>query len=283
MEHYLKQIKNIFLITKYRSLENIKKLCSLVGFTNVITCVIFYYWLITFRAHATNDSVKNLLIVSALSHIYTNIVLIYWSLSYEGTKWQVWAWLSLIFVSPLGVGLIHQASNQSNWKEIKTAREDTKQSIFHSLANSFVSLPDTLQKSIDYLHKHYPEDFEKFLDKFQLSVDYLNYWDTKRKFLVIAIYESLKQTKKKNTFKDIAFNAHWYDQRYFDFAIRDPKSLIIPNFRYKYALGVIVLDEFNNYQKILDGKKEIKANMKFGPAKTIFLHWGKGFKVYVNE
>lgn len=46
----------------------------------------------------------------------------------------------------------------------------------------------------------------------------------------------------------------------------------MPHLRYQYSIGFIVLDEFNNYQKILNGKKEIKANMKFGTAKAICLH-----------
>ncbi len=283
MKDKLSKIKDVLLLNKYQSLENIKKLCSLVGFTNVITCIMFYYLLITSKPHAESNSFKDLLIVAALTHIYINIVLINWSLKYEGVKWVVWAWISLIFISPLGVMLIYQANNPSNWTEVKASQNEKKQSIFHSFANSFVNLPEILNKAIDFLTKNYPEEFSELLDRLQLSIDDLDNWNDKDKYFIIAIHEALKQTKKKNTFKDIDFEAHWYDQRYFDFAVRDPKSAIVPNLRYRYSLAFIVLDEFNNYQKILDAKKEIKANMKFGTAKTVCLKRGKGFKVYVNE
>lgn len=279
MKYQISDLKNWFFLQKYQSLNNTRRLCSLVGFSNIMTCLIFYCWVIT--SSYSSDITTVLLVFSILFHTYLNILLIQWAIPYDSAKWIKWAWVSLISISPAGMVLIYIGSNEKIWNNTTT---DNKNTALHSLTNSSINLIQILNKSIKYLQDNYPQDFSELIEALELDLENVETWPEKIKYIIIALHEALKQSKKnKDGFKSIVPHAHWYDQRYFDFAVKDPRSQIIPNLRYKYSFGFIVLDEFNNYQKILDGKKEIKANMRFGPAKSICLHWGKGFKIYVNE
>lgn len=283
MKFKTQNFTNFILLKKYKTIHNTRKICNLVGITNLISCLLFFYLFISFQYFENISKTQYFLIVPVIFiHLYLNSVLINWSLDYENATWIRWAWASLVSALPIGIILIYIGLNENIWKNVKNIdRKNNK--AFHSFTNSFINLNHIFDTSIDYLLNNHGKEFNEVIKNSQLDLNEKETWDNKIKYVVIALCEALKQTKKKNTFEDIQFHAHWYDRRFFDFAILDPKSKIIPNRRYKYSFGFIVLDEFNNYQKILEGKQEIKRNMKFGPAKAVCLHWGKGFKIFVNE
>ncbi|AEG73834.1 hypothetical protein MHF_1604 [Mycoplasma haemofelis Ohio2] len=279
----LDSIKKIFLFEKAQNLPNLRKLGILYSFSNIFTSVVFYIWFILHSQQREINSLTIFLITAIIVHFYLALLFINWSLPYEGAKWMMWGWLTIVFISPLGIGLLFICNNKEHWENKESLILETNKSILHSFGNSFVNLSKNLDKAMKYLLGKYPQEMQHMMDNYWgITADEVESLDNKNKFLILALAEGLRQHKKKATFKELVFDAHWYDQRYFDFALKDPRSDIMP-LKYKYLLAFLVLDEFNNYQKIVDGKKEIKKNLKFSPAKIICLHWGKGYKIYVNE
>ncbi|OAL10261.1 hypothetical protein A6V39_02345 [Candidatus Mycoplasma haematobovis] len=282
-EWILINIKQNFLLEKYKTLTNLKKLGIAFSFSNIFTCTVFYLWFILHSNDTYVSAITYLLILQIIIHFYLAFLFLNWSLPYEGAKWIMWAWLTVIFVSPLGIVLLFMCKNPDLWNyPEETLTKETNKSLLHSFGNSCVDLSKNLTSSMEYLLKRFPNETQKLLDDlWNITPEEVTSLDNKSQFLLMALSEALRQNKKKNTFKDIVFNPHWYDHRHFDFALKDPRTEFMV-VKHKYLLAFVVLDEFNNYQKILDGKKEIKGNLKFSPAKIICLHWGKGYKVYVN-
>lgn len=275
-------IKQNLLLEKYKNLTNLKKLGIAFSFSNIFTCTVFYLWFILHSSGKSSSAVTYLLVTQIIVHFYLAFLFLNWSLPYEGAKWIMWGWLTLIFVSPLGIVLLFMCKNPDLWNYPEEGPNKERKSLLHSFGNSWVNLSKNLNNSMEYLFKRYPAETERLLDElWNIKPEEVGALDNKSQFFLMALSEALRQNKKKNTFKDLVFNPHWYDNRHFDFALRDPRTEFMV-VKHKYLLAFLILDEFNNYQKILDGKKEIKANLKFSPAKIICLHWGKGYKVYVN-
>lgn len=197
-----------------------------------------------------------------------------------------WAWLSLIFIFPWGLVLLFFCHFPIYWeieeKTIdlqKTHGPEEKTQVFSESLNE---MEKKWKESLKELRAINETIINSLLTKALLvESEEFKDWKPVQINVVVSMALSIKQYKQKD-FDNFLWQPFWYDNRRFTFAIKNTKSVAAQN-KYAFSFAVIVLDEFNNYEKIMTLKDEIKKNLKFSPAKIICLHWGKSYKVYVNE
>lgn len=266
--------------------RELRKWAGIFAFSNVSCSVFFYLW----HLSAIDTSmVTYLLVTSIVLHLFIGARFIQNMLRFGRLACAKWAWLSLIFVSPLGFFLLYYVFNSKYWilDEVSKDKEllqieiekDKKQS-----AKSFKhkKLESRFNYSLAHLKKINEEVAREILVRvLRITNDSFSELSFFQISTVIALATICKQCKQKS-FDNLIWGAHWYEDKFFTFGFRNTKPISTYN-KYPMTVGAIVLDELNNYRKIIDAKNQIKKHLSFSDAKIISLHMGDEYKLYVNQ
>lgn len=289
---YFFNLKELFthLRDKYFSIirdpKELRKWGGIFAFSNICSTVFFYLW----HMSVLEPSVANSLLITAIIiHFFCGARFLPNMQRFGRVAFTKWAWLTLIFVSPLGLFLLYYVFNSKYWilddishdkellqAELEKDRQQSSKSFKHK------KIEAKFNYSLAYLKK-INEDITRDILRQILKITHNSF--TELTFFqisaVIALATICKQCKQK-TFDNLIWGAHWYENNFFTFGFKNNKPVSAYN-RYPMTVGSIVLDELNNYKKIIDAKNQIKKNLSFSDAKIISLHMGDEYKFYVNQ
>ncbi|AGX89335.1 hypothetical protein [Mycoplasma parvum] len=268
----------------------LRKWAGIYSLSNIIAAIFFYLWHLS-GSYLPIDSTwtKYLFIISAIIHLSIASRFIKNSQKFNKTSFTKWAWINLIFISPIGLILLYYVLMPKYWVLEDTTSEEEKKILLEerNKENKFQSpkykkLENKFNSSLAHLRKM-NENVTK--DILQNILRIQNFVFEELSFLQISIIIALstvcKQCKQKN-FDNLIWGAHWYEDNFFTFGFKNIQPISMHN-KYLMTVGSIVLDEMNNYKKILDKKHQIKNNLSFSDAKMISLHMGDECKWYVNQ
>ncbi|AFO52490.1 hypothetical protein MHLP_04550 [Candidatus Mycoplasma haematolamae str. Purdue] len=278
-----------FALEKYfpaiYSPKELRRWAFIFSLSNLGSCTCFFLWHLGW----VTGYIVPLLITAVIIHLFIGARFINNSQKFGRLAFSKWAWLNLIFFSPLGLILLYYAFTPKYWqldeinqdsealqREIAADAKRSKQTFKHK------KLEARFNSSLAYLKKINAEITQEILQK-ALQIHHEEFEDLSffQISAVIALAVICKQCKQK-TFDNLIWGAHWYEDKFFTFGFRNSKPISAFN-KYPMTVGSIVLDEQNNYKKILEKKVQIKKNLSFSDAKIISLHMGDEYKLFVNQ
>lgn len=266
--------------------RELRKWAGIFAFSNICSATFFYFWHLEVLAPRATGS---LLILSIIIHFLIGARFIKNMQRFGRLAFTKWAWLNLIFISPLGFFLLYYVFNSKYWildeksenKELLQAEiEKDKQESSRTFKNK--KLEARFNYSLAYLKK-INEEITREILRVVLRITHNSFSELTffQISVVIALATICKQCKQKS-FDNLIWGAHWYEDNFFTFGFRNTKPVSAYN-KYPMTVGSIVLDELNNYRKIIEAKNQIKKNLSFSDAKIISLHMGDEYKLYINQ
>ncbi|ADX98384.1 hypothetical protein [Mycoplasma suis] len=263
----------------------LRQWAAIFAVSNICTATLFFLW----QLDIGKGYISPLFAIAIVVHLLIASRFLKNLQRFNKTSFTKWGWLNLIFISPIGLVLFYYICVPKYWlledTEVgkKKILEKEKQQLekpnqtykYKKLEAKFNSSLTHLKKINENVTKeilHNILKIENFafeeLSFFQISV-------------IIALSTICKQCKQKN-FDNLIWGAHWYEDNFFTFGFRNTKPVSMHN-KYLMIVGSIVLDEMNNYKKILEKKFQIKKNLSFSDAKMISLHMGEECKWFINQ
>lgn len=282
-QHFYDQIRKKYFPVIYDP-QVLRQWAGFYALSNILTSTFFLLW----QSDVAAKQLKPLLILSIIIHLLIAARFIKNSQRFSKTSFTKWSWINLIFVSPVGLVLLYYIFTPKYWLledttpegERQNDSEESRKKTYQNL--KYKKMEAKFNSSLAHLKKineNVTRDILQNVLKIEnFAFEELNFFQIS---VIIALSTICKQCKQKN-FDNLIWGAHWYEDNFFTFAFRNNKPVSMHN-KYLMIVGSIVLDEMNNYKKILDKKIQIKKNLSFSEAKMISLHMGEECKWYINQ
>ncbi|CCE67054.1 hypothetical protein [Candidatus Mycoplasma haematominutum] len=261
-------------------------LAAIYSISNIVGATFFYCWHLNWIQPPIGGF---LLLISAICHLLIGARFLRNSQKFGRIAFTKWSWLNLIFVSPLGLILLYYVINSKYWiledvgdDPVEIRQRITDEQKRRKMTVKQRQLQARFNAAVIHLRKINSDIANRILlEVLNISNQSFEELDFFRVSVVIALSAMLKQNKQK-TFNNLIWGAHWYEDNFFTFGIKNPKPISMYN-KYPLLLGAVVLDELNNYKKILNAKMLIKDHLSFSDAKVISLHMGSEYKLFINQ